>query len=101
MISYISWVSQLFCLYLYFLITSRSPATESAVLIFIHMSCPVVLGWVTAYYLSSFTGMILLYLNTFHAAGSFGYTLAEHHLRKRDAPAFRSLKSNIATSPTR
>jgi hypothetical protein len=22
--------------------------------------------------------MILLYLNTFHAAGSFGYTLAEH-----------------------
>uniref|UniRef100_K3YE99 Uncharacterized protein n=1 Tax=Setaria italica TaxID=4555 RepID=K3YE99_SETIT len=99
MISYISWISLLFCLYLFFLITSLSPATKCAALIFLRVSYLVVVGWVAAYYVSPFTGMILLYLNTFPAAGFFGYALAEHHLR--NAPAFRSLKSKPKATPNK
>ncbi|OEL19569.1 hypothetical protein BAE44_0019414 [Dichanthelium oligosanthes] len=78
----ISWISLLFCLYLFFLITSLSAAMGAAQ-VFLRVSYLVVLGWLVGYAVSPFMGMIVLYSNTFYAAGLFGYTLPiEHHLQR-------------------
>ncbi|KAL6595532.1 hypothetical protein ACP70R_047872 [Stipagrostis hirtigluma subsp. patula] len=75
-VSAVSWISSLFCLYMFFRIASMS-VTMSTVEVFLRVSYLVLIACVASYAVSPFAGMVVLYLNTIYSAGLLGYAFAE------------------------